>query len=509
MRKLFMFALLLLILTPLASVTIVRADREFDFAAEKTKLWSRLADDHADWGDDYSDEKLFIDAKSEFGRALYLEPENKKAMRGLGYKKQKDEWVRDQDDELPVIDGVEGDEATKAREKVEKKLERFIEDCVKRLISLADDCIEAGEDDSALVCYHEVVYYDPSNEQAQSARGYVLVNGKWIREVWKDFRVAGDAEVEKASAGLKDEAVDPQATKLGITLARRYSDYFDVRTQAGDTRSQRVHKVAVAARHVSQELLGEKDTAPFAWDGEVGEAGKYGRTMKLLGLNQYATYISYIDEYGPKDEKQRDFQKKLAGGPIQGAYGYFWREGSDAFGDDVTANQVARRILYFYRPKNEKLGTAEWIYAGFSYYLTARVLDTTITKYYTLSEDKSGGRTRAVRKKTGDEPDTTRNPNLTPDDFRSIIRYEVMQGTDIALPTLAETPLNEMTEYHAAKSFSFFEWLTENHAESMRAWLKDDIKEARQDLNKLAELLEMNVGDMDNAWRKWVLETYS
>jgi hypothetical protein len=459
---------------------------DFDYEKERLKLWEFLAAKHAELGDEYKKALIFTRARKQYDRARELEPDNRKAWQGLGYKKKEDKWVPDE--LMPDKDGVSGKEYLAALEKPEDEKKKVWEKCAERARKVMQAANKAGDVRAATIAAIDVLYYAPDDAEARKLRSYERAGDEWAPAFARKWRDEGHKIVEAASFGEELEGDDEQAKAIGVTFYRRGSEWLEVRTTLADPRAKFMHRCAEATIKRALELLG-KEGSPF---------GTYKYT--LTQLQDQKEYEAMLTKVLKLEGDELEFGKRLSGYNQRTPYGYITVASPDSSADDMLCNTVALRVLG-HAQKGES-DRAPWVDTGWGYFVTSHTLGSTMTQRYSMKE--VGATT------TGEEiiPEFTKKAG-TPDLLREVVLYNIRHGADIPLEKLAGTQVNDMQQAHAAKSFSFMEFIYATQPEKARAWLKaGGDKKIEDQIKKIEAHFNKPLNELENDWREWVLVNY-
>lgn len=463
-----------------------RAGDEFNYEGERARLHEFLADKHVDVGDEYKKALVFTLARKQYDRARELEPENKKAWKGLGYKQKSGKWVPDE--LMPDKDGVSGQQYLEALKKPGEKRKEAYDKCAERCRKLVEKAQGAGDLRSARIFAIDLLYYAPEDAAAHKLRGHEREGDNWVPGFAKKWRDEGHKIVDAASFGDEVEGEDEQATAIGAKFNRRQSEWLMARTTHDNPRVKFLHRNGDATIKRALELLG-KDGAPFG-----------GHQYTILALQSGDEYDAMLEKVLKLEGDKLAFAKRLSGHGQSKPYGYFCWSNTDASADDMLCNTVALRVLA--HAQSGSSDRAPWVDTGFGYLVTSQVLGTTMVQRYTLKE---------IGATTADDeviPEFTKKSG-TPELLREVALYNVNFDRDIPLEQLVATETNDMQQAHAAKAFSFMEFIYDQHAEQARKWLKrGGAKTAGERIKALEEDFGKPLAELETAWREWVLANY-
>ena len=475
-----------LILALLLVYSVPSRAGDFDYEKERGKLWEWLADKHADLGDKYKAVQIYTLARKQYDRARELEPDNKSAWKGLGYKKKDDKWVPDEP--MPAEDGVSGKDYLEARKKPDEEKLKVWDKCADRCRKLMENAGKAGDNRSAKIAAVDLLYYVPDDAEARKLRGHVKDGDTWLPAFSKKWRDEGHKIVEAASFGEEVEGADPQAALIGATFDRRSSEYLMVRAAQAAPRAKFLHRNADACIQRAQALLGTEG-APFG-----------GRQYTLTHLQTRDEYVAMLEKVLKLEGDDLEFSRKLNGHGQKDPYGYFACSAVDASADDMLCNTLTLSLVAY--AQNGVRDRSPWVDTGFGYLVTSQVLGTTMVQRYTM---KDVGTTTVDDKVI---PEFTKKSG-TPDLLREVALYDIRFDRDIPLGMLVATEINDMQQAHAAKSFSFMEFIYDQHPEQATTWLKSGgKKKASERIEALETAFGKKLNEIEDEWREWVLMNY-
>lgn len=470
----------------LLAVTVPVRAAGYDYEKERLKLWEFLADKHAELGDEYKKALVFTHARKQYDRARELEPENRKAWQGLGYKKKDDKWLPDE--LMPEKDGVSGKEYLEALKKPDEEKKKTWDKCVDRARKVMEAARKAGDERAAKIAAVDVLYYASDDSAARKLRGYERVGEEWVPTFAKAWRDEGHKIVEAASFGDEVEGEDEQAREIGAIFKRRSSEWLMVRTTHADPRAKFIHRNGAATITRALELLG-KEGPPFG-----------GHQYTITHLQDQKEYEAMLTKVLNLEGDELEFGKRLSGYNQSKPYGYFTIATTDESADDMLCNTIALRVLG--HAQTGVSDRAPWVDTGWGYLVTSHTLGTTRTQRYSM---KKVGATS-----TGEEiiPEFTKKAGM-PELLREVALYGIRHKRDIPLELLVGTAVNDMQQGHAAKAFSFMEFIYATRTDQARAWLKGGGEKKPEDrIKKLETHFGKPLNELENDWREWVLVNY-
>lgn len=459
---------------------------DFELESERTKLWEWMADKHADLGDEYAKVQIYTLARKQYDRSRELEPDNRKAWQGLGYKKKSGNW--ELDEALPEKDGVSGNEYLEALKKPNEEKEEVWEKCADRCRKLMEKARKADNNRAASILAVELLYYLPDDADARKLRGHTLHEEVWRPGFAKKWREEGKKILADESFGEEMEGEDEQAKLIDATFQRRESEWLITRTTYDVTRAKMLHRAALATIKRACELMAVTEP-PF--DGH-----KYTITH-FQSKDEYEAMLTKVLKL---EGDKLDFAKRLSGHGQSKPYGYFCWSNSDTGANDMLCNTIALRVLAHHQ--DGKSDRAPWIDTGWGYFVTSHVLNTTQTRRYTLVK---GGATASEHEVIPEFTKKSGSPEL----LREVALYNIKFKRDIPMRELIATKINDMQQSHAAKSFSFIEFAYANYGDAAKEWLKSGGRqEAKDRVAAIETAFGKSLEDLENEWREWVLLNY-
>jgi tetratricopeptide (TPR) repeat protein len=470
----------------LLAVAYVPVDANFDLANERDKLWQWMADKHTEVGDEYKKAKIHTQARREYDRARELEPDNRKAWAGLGYRKRGSDWVPDT--LLPDNDEVHGAEFLEARKKPDAKRTENYEKNADRARKLMQKADKAGDARAARIIAGDVLFYAPDDAEARKLKGHVNKHDAWQPEITAKWRDEGLKILGDAGFGDELEGEDEQAKLIEQTFNRRKSEFLITRTSHDSTRAKMLHRAGLATITRTLELLGS-------------EGPPFGRHVyTITQLRTRTEHEAMLTNVLKLEGDKLDFAKRLSGHGQGAPYGYFCWSVSDTSADDMLCNTISLRVLA--HAQTAAGDRAPWETTGFGYLVTSQVLGTTMTQRYSM---KKVGETASDHEVM---PEFTKKAG-SPELLREVALYNIDFKRDVPLRQLIATEINDMQQAHAAKSFSFMEFVFAEHQDAARKWLRAGgpaKPEARAKL--LEDTFGKTVEELENAWREWVWANY-
>lgn len=461
------------------------AQAVFELEKEQTKLREWLSDKHADIGSDYKRAQLNLDARRHFDRALELNGENKKAWKGLGYKESRGAWVPDT--LLPEKNGVEGAEYLEARKKPDASRDETLKKCAERCRKIVEAAQKAGNERAARILAIDWLYYEPDAAAARTLRGHEKDGEAWVPSFAKPWREAGRKIHADASMGEEIKEADPQEKDYGTKLYRRSGKWVTSRTTVSADRASLLHRAAEGTVQRSMDLL-EITAAPFG-----------DRSYHVTHLQSKAEFETLVVKINKIEGDEQKFTLGLSGTWTRDPWGYAVWSFSTAAADDMLCNTLAINVLG--RARKGSTQSPPWVTVGFSYLVTSQVLGTTSTVRYTM---KKAGTTASEH----DVIPEFKNKSGSPEFLREVALYDITFKREIPLSVLIHTGVNDMSQGHAAKSFSLFEYFMAEHKDACLKWLKEGEVEPEKRISRIEECFGMKLLDLETAWREWVLAKY-
>lgn len=476
----FCLVALLLSLTPVSAT----ADG-FDVEGERAKLWEWLADKHVDLGDAYAKAELYTFARKQYDRARELEPDNRKAWQGLGFRKKGDSWVPDKP--LPEQDAVGGQDYLDAINKLKPERDKTWEKCADRCRKLVEKA-QKTDARAAKILAVDLLYYSPDDADARKLRGHLQHEEVWRPEFAKTWREEGRKILEGEGFGEAYELEDEQAKLIGATFATRESEWLITRTTYDVTRAKMLHRAALATIKRATELMGVTE-APFG-----------GHKYTITQLQNKDEYEAMLMKVLTLEGDKLEFARRLSGHGQSKPYGYFCWSNSDTGANDMLCNTIALRVLAHHQ--DGKSDRAPWIDTGWGYFVTSHVLNTTMTRRYTIEKAGATASDHEVI------PEFTKKSG-SPELLREVALYNVIFDRDIPMRELIATKINDLQQGHAAKSFSFMEFAFANYKDAAQKWLRSGgQQEAKDRVTAIETAFGKSLEELENEWREWVLLNY-
>jgi len=478
--------MLLLLLVPGVVAQDPKPPAPFDFAKERLKAWEYLADKHADLGDDYKKAKVFTEARKQYDRARELVADLPRAMKGLGFEKQRGEWV--QKEILPPKDEGTPAQVAEARKKPDDGKLKDYTRCADRCRKLLDATRKAGTELEQRQAASDLLYYAPDDAEARKLRGHIKDGDDWLPDFAKTWRDQGRKLMEKGSFGDVLEGEDEQAKLIGATFWRRQSELLVVRTSVDETRAKMMHRAVQVNTQRAMELLAIKEF-PFG----------PGRKYTLTQVNTTEQWEAMLTKVLKLEGDTLEFNRKLAGTYTREPVGFMTRASVDASADDMIGNSTVIQILVNHRGKGGD--NPPWLTTGWGYLVTSQALGTTQTLRYTLDTQGQTSSSRNII------PEFSKKGG-TPELLREVALHDVTFSKDMPLAALLLLKVNDIDQSAAAKSFSLMEFLFQSYSDQTRKWLSAAPAADKERVQELEQAFGKPLADLETEWRQWVLARY-
>lgn len=468
------------------------------------ELCSLLAKLHARVGSRHADAEFYARSNWHLRRAIYYEPDNSQARKKLGFERDaigewklvsspptEDRWSENEKD--PAI-------RTKVRTALGATQKLYRDELgalLPKLGKAATEAKAAGKEDVSRELFRLALLYNPDNEPALEARSYVKDPAL---DIWLPPSVVaayndGRELLERASEGeeVADQPADLKALEISAYTVK--SGSMTLRTNVSLERAKHLMKVANASLSLSCRLTGMDMAKVFPQD--------HFTITVLRGQPAFRKFVAAYDTSS----------KDLKALHLQGASYYIpdrsgvvvcglddlkgvQRSALDARADDLLSNLIAEVVLIESRAQK---ASAPWVLSGFTYLVTARVLQTAHSKRY-ISENNR--RTDTYRP---DQKRVTRGNPFDPEELRVMAMEQIDFDIDKGLPQLANLNFNEIDGYATAKCFSFFEYLADKHPSAFKTWLSERPGRGVADVSQLEKATGKTAAELNQDWSLWVV----
>ncbi|MCC6574905.1 MAG: hypothetical protein IT462_14090 [Planctomycetes bacterium] len=463
---------------------------EYDFATERSRVYSYLASEHATLGNEYAKLGLNRDARFHYDRARVLVPDHPEAMKGLGYKRQDGKWVFDRG--LAENDAIlDVHKRAEARKAPDKKRGAFYEKARERTRELAVNAADAGQVENAALAWAELLYYDAFDKEANEKLGRSKdERGNFLGAALIRAREAGKKLLKEGSEG-KADGEDEQGEAIGAKLYRRKGGPIVARSTESDKRAAKLHRICDATVTLCHELLGI--TEPL-----INEKNPY----TVTSVQEEKQYVAMVEQFSGKSGEGLKHSLKLNGTATKTPWGYVSLEGKGdlavATTDDMLAHLTASMVLTKHRVES----SPAWVSVAFTYFVTGRVLGTTRAVRYSMTKAET------TSARPDDSPDRVVDDAKTPQGLRVYVLRTLRENRDISLFSLAPKSLNDLGVEQAATAFSWLEFMFERYPESTRRWLKERAAREQAELLIIERVFGKTIKELQVEWRAWVLCNY-
>lgn len=358
---------------PAAAATTTAAVSRDDFDDAKQKAVEDYADDIAKIGDWCEKEDWFAEADRWYEAALEIDGDNRRARKGLGYKRVRGEWIREESKRRrneERVDYVEVEE--RELEAREDQLDRML-----RVIDKFEDEIAAERREAELWALLDAY---PDEVELRRRLGYVE---GWEGRPWvlPDSKVAKARreEIKALGKAVRDRAPEREATAIDgweKDLGPRWNDSgrndrVRAVTSNGPAELDDVLEVAWAAQDLVNEVFGIDHQLPMDC---------------CVYLMSSGSEVEAFAANWPDTGRDRSMWPRLASTWLDEQCLGVWRDDRVARLDSVSRQMIAQMLSGAFKVS----GRQGWIFEGFGLYLSYRLVNTRLSYFIRRTEYTDG-----------------------------------------------------------------------------------------------------------------------
>ncbi len=452
-----------------------------EYATKLDGLRKKCARSVADVGTWVAGKKMYNLAIPCWEKAIGLEPDNAGARKGLGFKKQGNDWVPD-----PSITVKRGKEAPDAQQAA------IVEECEKRLAKIDKT---AGEDFYQLgkwakgkkmaaeteESFRNAISWDGEHEAARKELGFAKENGVWVSADDKAQREAAKKNLAGAGEGEEWTEETDVEKELGVKLNKRKSARFRIwgpYDQKDLKETMRLAETTWVEFHKLMEIPDGQDAAPPPLD--------------LVLLDTLALHEAYVDKLSGYPEGQKAWGKKMGGmmsiTPPR-CEALCLNRGVE-YGKDF-AIHATTHMLWGTWVGGAVMNKFAWLYEALAYYMSAKI--------------HNSASTECIAQGTGGGPGA-KSFGL-PVGWKDITKKAIKDGTDPDIRATLNASVNTLNMERTVKAWSLLDWIFTTRKKEFFKFLA--ALQAGTDQEKaLKESFGMDMGAMQGEWAKWALATY-
>lgn len=475
----------LILLVGIAAVLVCAQDKRDNGKVDDiAKAKAEAAKQHVSLGNYLYSYKMYEWGNFQYKKALQLDPDNADARKKLGFKKDGDQWVKDDKAKLKSRN------EEKDEDKVENIWTQYVEK-VEKMKSLASKFSSLGDKKAktdpevARECYFLALEYDPDNEKLRKKVGHEWFgskeSGEWVSKTKKQY-VIEMKEWSKAPKGNDTNRGGAGKAGLNLPFKVRESAHLLIESTALDSAKMATCcQVGEQAYAVFKKLF-KLDKDPIS-------------KINFVFLQNPAEHAQFVDRYSNEPE---EIKKKLKGmGGISTVYGQmpvseFHGKEEDTFRDS-TAHEVAHWLT-------RAIGgdVPPWFLEGIAYFFSRGINQTLLT--YCVSFAGTGGdfdkKIKDVKK------------------WPSLVRQWVRTGNDPDINSVIKAmTVNDLDAKKTIKAWSICEFLFYEHGEKIPdfiAQMRNNNAGQQKDTGEktFQDVFNWTLEDLDNEWRKFALRNY-
>lgn len=452
------------------------------YQSKLSKIWKELGTKHANNASYCESKKQNAWAFSEYSKALEFDPDNGKARKELGFKKEGADWNRDPDAKVKTTNELEEDEAFEVGIKLNDMQKKMGEAVAKKYADAAKfaekhDALADGAAD----CWRKALEYDPINKDARKHFGFEQDKGtgEFRTAKYSELAEAMKGAVAAASGGAESSTATDNEGKVGITVSKRVSDHFTVESSTYDqARLESLTKLSEATFAMYHKLMNLE-----------GDANVFGPTKPaMIFYKVKAEHERFIDAY-ITEARQRDEFKKSPGAHLGDLHETTNTDQGEGVVNDFTVHSAAHSLVGHHTG-----GGRPWLSEGMSYVMTFMLL-ATADNHCTGMQDTSvkGG---SKNFKEGAK-------------WRTNIRDMVMEKTDPDINAVFKADISQLSGAKTVKGWSICDYLIHDHYDRFLEFI-DRLRKDKNDSGEKAiqEVFGWTLEELDDRWRAYVRSTY-
>lgn len=346
-----------------------------DFDDAKKKAVEDYADDLAKVAEWCEKEDWFLEAERVFERALELDRDNKRARKGLGYKRVRGEWVRD--DEKRRRNEERVDYVALEKRELEAKADQL-----KRMLKVLDKFEEELTTERREAELWALLDVYPEEVELRRRLGYVE---GWEGRPWvlPDSKVAKARreEIKERAKELRERAPEREKTAINgweKDLGPRWNDSgrnarVRALTSNGPGDIDDVLEVSWAAQDLVNEVFGVDHQLPADC---------------CVYLMSSTSEVETFAGNWPDSGQDRSAWPRLASTWLDGQNLGVWRDDRVARLDSVSRQMIAQMLSGAFGVS----GRQGWIFEGFGLYLSYRLVNTRLSFFIRKTEYTDGSK---------------------------------------------------------------------------------------------------------------------
>ena len=452
------------------------------YRSKLDKIWKELGNKHSNNASYCEGKKQNAWAFAEYSKAVDFDPENAKARKELGFKKQGSDWVRDPDAKVKTTNDLVEDDAFEVGIKLNDMQKKMGEGIAKKY---ADAAKFAEKHDTlaeqATECWRKALEYDPINKDARKHFAFEQdkASGEWRTAKYTELAKAMSEARGAASGGAESSTATDNESKVGVSVTKRVSDHFAVESSTYDqARLESLTKIAEATFAMYHRLMNlEKDANVL---GPSKPAMIYYKVK--------AEHERFIDAY-ISDARERDEFKKSPGAHLGDLHETTNTDQGEGVVDDFTVHSSAHSLVGHHTG-----GGRPWLSEGMSYVMTFMLLGTADNHCTGMQDTSIKGGSKNFKEGAK---------------WRTNIRDMVMEKTDPDMNAVFKADIAQLSGAKTVKGWSICDYLIHDHYDRFLEFIDRLRKDGSDNGEKaLKEVFGWSLEELDDRWRAFVRSTY-
>lgn len=452
------------------------------YTSKLNKIWKELGTKHANNASFCESKKQNAWAFAEYSKAVDFDPDNSKARKELGFKKDGAEWVRDPDAKVKTTNELDEDDAFEVGIKLNDMQKKMGEGIAKKYADAAKFAEKHDAlADQAVECWRKALEYDPVNKDARKHYGFEQdkATGEWRTKKYTELVEAMKGAVGAAPGGAESSTATDNESKVGISVSKRVSDHFAVESSTYDqARLESLTKLSEATFAMYHKLMNlEKDANVF---GPSKPAMIYYKVK--------AEHERFIDAY-ITEARQRDEFKKSPGAHLGDLHETTNTDQGEGVVNDFTVHSAAHSLVGHHTG-----GGRPWLQEGMAYVMTFMLVGTADNHCTGMQDTSVKGGSKNFKEGAK---------------WRTNIRDMVMEKTDSDINAVFKADIAQLIGDKTVKGWSICDFLIHDHYDRFLEFIERLRKDPTDNGEKaLKETFDWTLEELDDRWRAYVRSTY-
>ena len=347
-----------------------------DFDDELKKAIASYADDLAKVAEWCEKEDWFAEAEQIFEEVLLIDPDNKRARKGLGYKRVRGEWERDEDRKR-----VRNEERVDL-DKLEERAKKAKASQLKRMLKVLDKFEEEVEPERIEAELWTLLDQHSESDDVRRRLGFVKgwEGRPWVMAESKQAKERRE-EIKKLGRELRERAPDPEAAPV---------DGWEKELGPKWQGCGRNDRVRAMTSNAASEL---EDVLEVAWTAQEIMNEVFDMDYQLpadctVYLMSGKSEVEKFAENWPETDRDRSMWPNVSSTWLGGPYLGVWRDDKTARLDSVSRQMIGQMMWGGFGVSSRQ----GWIFEGFGLYLSYRVVNTRLSFFIRQTQYTEGGK---------------------------------------------------------------------------------------------------------------------